>query len=151
MRVLWHYLIHVYFMLTTYRRGLRRVYPVILPPHRVSQETRCIQHRMMCTSRRLGGLSMWGGFGRLGRMSLQFVGRVSLTGLAHRGLHQRALPGLWLNMLGRWRICGRSYVPREREKWHPRAAHATVRGIHVLYGSITWHSRCSAVFTCKRR
>jgi hypothetical protein len=29
-------------------------------------------------------------------------GTVSLIGLDHRGLHQRALPRLWLNMPGRW-------------------------------------------------
>jgi hypothetical protein len=58
---------------------------------------------------------MRGEFGRLGRTLLLFMGRVSRTGLTHRGLHQRARPRLWLDMPGRWQICGRSYVPSERE------------------------------------
>jgi hypothetical protein len=102
-------------MLMTYRRGWRRIYPLIPPPRRVSHKTWCVGHRTTRTNRRLGGLSTRGGFGKLGRTLLLFVGRVLRTGLVHRGLHQMARPRLWLNMPERWRICGRSYVPSERE------------------------------------
>jgi len=93
--------------------------------------------------RRLGGLSTRGGFGRLGRTLFLFVGRVSRTGLVHRGLHQIARPKLWLKILGRWRICGRSYVASEREttSWSsacegsrhswPRMAHEVLSRVHL--------------------
>jgi len=155
------YSIHVYLMLTTYRRGWRRVYPVILPPRRASQKTLCVGHQTTRTNRRLGCLSTRGGFGKLGRTLLLFVGRVSCTGLAHKGDHLRAHLGIGLNMLGRWRKWRRCYRLREREDWRlgaahatirrHGAAHATIRGIHDLYGTITFMPWCSAVFTCKRR
>jgi hypothetical protein len=102
-------------MLMTYKRGWRKIYPLIPPPCRASHKIQCVGHRTTRTNRRLGGLSTRGGFGRLGRMLLLFMGRVSRTGLVHRGLHQMACPRLWLKMPGRWRICGRSYVLSERE------------------------------------
>jgi hypothetical protein len=138
-------------MLMMYKRGWRGIYPLIPPPRIASHKTRCVGHRTTRTNRRLGGLSTRGGFGRLSRTLLLFVGRVSHTGLVHRGLHQMARPRLWLSMPGRWRIFGRSYVPREREKRHLGAAHARVRGIRVLCECLAWHRRCSAGFTCKRR
>jgi len=108
------YSIHVYFMLTTYRRGWRRVYPVILLPCRASQKTRCVGHRTTRTNRRLGGLSTWGGFGRLGRTLLLFVGRVSRTWLSHKGDYLRENLGIGPYMPGRWRKWRRCYWLRER-------------------------------------
>jgi hypothetical protein len=102
-------------MLMMYRRGWRRIYPLIPPPRRASHKTPCVGHQTTRMNRRLGGLSTRGGFGRLGRTLLLFVRHVSRIGLVHRGLHQMARPRLWLNMPGRWRICGRSYMPSERE------------------------------------
>lgn len=101
-------------MLTTYRWGWCRVYPVILLPRRASQETWCVGHRTMRTSRRLGGMSTQGGFGRLGRTLLLFVERVSRTKLAHKGDHLRAHLGIRSNMLGRWQKWRRCYRLRER-------------------------------------
>jgi hypothetical protein len=48
----------------------------------------------MRMNRRLGGLSTRGGFGRLGRTLLMFMGRVSRTWLAHKGDHLRAHLGI---------------------------------------------------------
>jgi hypothetical protein len=56
-----------------------------------------------------------GGFGRLGQTLRLFVGRISRTGLAHKGDHLRAHLGIGPNMSGRWRKCGRCYVLSERE------------------------------------
>jgi hypothetical protein len=114
MCVRWHYSIHVYFMLTTCRRGWRKVYPVILLPCRASQVTRCVGHRTTRMNRQLGGLSMLGGFGRLGRTLLLFVGRVSRIGLSHKGDHLRAHLGIGPNMPGRWGKCRQCYVLSER-------------------------------------
>jgi hypothetical protein len=110
---------------------------------RASHKTRCVGHRTTRTNRRLGGLSTWGRFDRLGRTLLLFVGRISRTGLVHRGLHQMARPRLWLSMPGRWRICGRSYVPSEsettswssvcegsRHSW-PRMAQEVLNRVHL--------------------
>jgi hypothetical protein len=101
-------------MLTTYRRGRRRVYPMILLSRRASLTTWYVGHRTTRMNRRLGGLSTWGGFGRLGRTSLLFVGRVSRIGLAHKGDHIRAHFEIVPNMPGRWRKCRRCYVMSKR-------------------------------------
>jgi hypothetical protein len=93
----------LYFMLSAYRRGWHIIYPMILPLPRVCQKTRCVGHRTTHTNRRWGGLSMQGGFGRLGRTSLLYVSRVSHIGLAHKGDHLRTHPGIGLNMIGGWR------------------------------------------------
>jgi hypothetical protein len=114
MCVIWHYSIYEYFMLTTYRRGWRRVYLVIQPPRRASQQTRCVGHRTTRTNRRLGGLSTQGEFGRLGRTLLMFERHVSHTGLAHRGNHLRAHLEIGPNTPGRWKKCKRSYGLSER-------------------------------------
>jgi hypothetical protein len=42
-------------MLMTYRRGWRRIYPLISPPRRASHKTQCVGHRTTRTNRRLGG------------------------------------------------------------------------------------------------
>jgi hypothetical protein len=105
--------IYVYFMLT-HRRGWRRIYPVIQPPRRASQNTRCIRHQTTRMSRWLGRLSTLGGFGRLGRTLLLFVWRVSRTGLAHKGHHLRAHLGIRLKMTDGCRKCRRWYKLNER-------------------------------------
>jgi len=98
------YWIHVYFMLTTYRRGWRRA----------SQKTRCIRHRTTRTNRRWGGLSTRGGFGKLARTLLLFVGRVSPTRLTHKGNHLRVHLGTEPYMTGGWRQWRCCYRLRER-------------------------------------
>jgi hypothetical protein len=145
------YSIHVYFMLTTYMRGWRIIYPLILPPRRVSQKTWCVGHWTTRTNRRWGGLSTRGGFGRLARMLLLFVGCVSRTGLAHNGDHLRAHLRTRLYMTGGWRQWRRCYGQREKEEWRLGAAHATTRGLPHLYGCITCEPWYSAVSTGKRR
>jgi hypothetical protein len=96
------------------RRGWRRVYPMILPPRKASQKTRCVGHWTTRTNRRLGGLSTRGGFGRLSRTLLLFVGHVSRTGLAHKGDHLRAHLGIGPYMPGGWRKWRRCYELKER-------------------------------------
>jgi hypothetical protein len=108
------YSIHVYFMLTMYRRGSHRIYSVILPPRRASQKTRCVGHRTTRTNRCWGGLSTQGGFGRLAITLLLFVGRVSRTGLAHNGDHLRAHLETGPYMIGGWQQWRRCYGLRER-------------------------------------
>jgi len=114
MCVICHYSVDEYFMLTTYRRGWRRVYPVIQLPRRASQQTWCVGHRTTRTNRRLGGLSTRGGFSWLGRTLHLFGGHVSHTGLAHRGDHLRACLGIGPNTPGRWKKSKRSYGLSER-------------------------------------
>jgi len=93
---------------------MRQNYPVILPLPRACQKTRCDGHQTTRTNRRWGGLSTQGGFSRLGRMLLLYVGRVSHTGLAHKGDHLRAHLGTSLDMRGGWRQWRRFYRLRPR-------------------------------------
>jgi hypothetical protein len=130
-----HYSIYDYFMLMTYRRGCRRVYPVIQPPCRASQQIRCVGHRTTRTNRRLGGLSMWGGFNRLGRTLLLFGGHVSNTGLAHKGEHLRACLGIGPNTPGRWKKSKRSYGLSER---------GMTRWSSACDSSTPWSSACDS-------
>jgi hypothetical protein len=141
------------------KRGWRRVYPVTLPPCRVSHKTRCIGHRTTHTNRRLRGLSTRGGSaGWVERYSCSwnvFLVQGSLT----RGT-------IWGHISRLGRTCPEDGKNRgdatgwEREEWRLGAAHATIRrlgaaharirGLHDLYGIITCMPWCSAVFTCKR-
>jgi hypothetical protein len=75
-----------------------------------------------------------------------FLVQVSFTGGSIRG----HVPGFGWTCPGGGGFAGGATCGA-REKRQLGAAHARVRGIHVLYGSIAWHSRCLAVFTCKRR
>jgi hypothetical protein len=101
-------------MLTTYRRGWHRVYLVILPLPRACQKTQCVGHRTTRMNRRWGGLSTQGGFERLGRTLLLYVGRVSHTELVYKGDHLRAHHGTGLNMIGGWWQWRRCYKLRPR-------------------------------------
>lgn len=103
-----------YFMLTTFRRGWYRIYPVILPLPRACQKKRCVGHQTTCMNRRWGGLSTQWGFGRLGRTLLLYVRRVSHTGLAHEGDHLRAHLGTGLNMIRGWQQWRHCYMLRPR-------------------------------------
>jgi hypothetical protein len=122
-------------MLTTYRRGWSKVYPVIQPPRRASQQTRCVGNRTTRTNRRLGGLSTRGGFGRLGRTLHLFGGHVSHTGLAHRRDHLRARLGIEPNTPGRWKKSKRSYRLSER---------GMTRWSSVCNSSTPWSSACDS-------
>jgi hypothetical protein len=144
------YWIHVYFMLTTYMTGWRKIYPVILPPCRASRQTRCVGHRTTRTNRRWGGLSTWGGFGGLARTLLLFVGCVSRTGLAHKGDYLRAHLGTRSYMTGWCRQWRRCYRLRERGMTPWSRACDNSRSFSPLW-SIICESWSSAVSTCKRR
>jgi len=104
----------VFYVDFVHKRGWHKVYPVILPPRRASQKTWCVGHRMTHSNKRLGGLSTRGGFGRLGRTLLLFMGRVSHIGLAHKGDHLRPHLGIGPYMPGGWRKWRRCYGLRER-------------------------------------
>jgi hypothetical protein len=106
-------------MLTTYRRGWYRIYPVILPLLRACQKIRCVEHRTTRMNRRWGGLSTPGGFGRLARTLLLYVGRVSHIGIAHKGDHFRAHLGIGLYMRVGWQQWRRCYrlIPRGMMPW----------------------------------
>jgi len=108
------YSIDVYFLLTTYRRGWRRIYPVILSPRRASQTIWRVGHRTTCTNRLLWGQSTRGGFGKLGRTLLLFVGHVSRTWLTHKGDHLMAHLRIGPYMPRKWQKWRRCYGLRER-------------------------------------
>jgi len=84
-----------------------------------TQKTRCVGHWTTRTNRRWGGLNTWGGFGRLGRMLLTYVGRVSHIGLAHKedhpSVHLGATPYMRAG-LRQWRHCYR-LIPRGMTPW----------------------------------
>jgi hypothetical protein len=114
MRVIKYVLNTCVFYVDDFRRGWHRIYPVILPPRRASQQTRCIGHRTTRTNRRWGGLSTRGRLGKLARTLLLFVGLVSRTGLTHKEDHLRAHLGTGPYMTGGWRQWRWCYGLRER-------------------------------------
>jgi hypothetical protein len=125
-------------MLTTYRKGWHRIYPVIMPLLRACQKTRCVGHRTMRTNRRWGGLSTRGGFGRLARTLLLYVRHVSHTGLAHKGDHRTAHLGTGLYMRGGWRQWRRCYRLRPRGMMHWSSAYDNPRPSTPLWEYHMW-------------
>jgi hypothetical protein len=131
-------------MLMTYRRRWHRVYRVILPLLKTCQKTRCVGHWTMRTNRRWGGLNTRGGFSRLGRTLLPYVGRVSHAGPLTRWIIPVYISGL----LHTWeQDCDNGDIATgsDREEWRLGAAHATPRGCAHLHRSITCEPWCSVV------
>jgi hypothetical protein len=148
----WYDIIQCMCILCWWRTGEDDAEFIHWSSHQVERLTR---HGALGTERRVrtGDWEAWvrreGSAGWAERYSCSwdvFLVQVSLIGGSIRG----HVPGFGWTCPGGVGFAGGATC-RAREKRWLGAAHATVRGIHVLYGSIAWHSRCSAVSTCKRR